>query len=521
MMGPLSIRTWEAPALPEMKPKPTPAPRSSGRRGSFAAAHMSRMVSFQQTLEAAHQEIQRDLTMLRAHSRSLAKDNVYARRYAHLVQTHVVGPDGITLESEILGNGKKPKAAWNDSIEQAWEEWGQAVSVDGRSSWIEFQQKVVSTCAVDGECLIRKVVGYPNKFRFALEIIDADRLDWTYNLPTDSQGNRTIMGIQMDQWGRRTGYWIWSAHPMDYQGAPRRVLVPASEILHIFDEDRVRGVRGIPWTTACMVQLNMLGRLWNAELSSAIFDASNLGVIKSKEGVLDSNGDPIETDPVGMADELDFEFASFLGLDPNLDIEFAPPHHPNSAIGQFSKDLLKGFASGVNVAYHSISGDVADANYTASRVASIDERDNWKKLQVWFIRQVCAPIFRSWLELAANSGSLTLPAVDVAKLYAPKWWARSWEWVDPEKEIKSSILAIRAGLSTYQAEAGALGMNWRKIMRQRLVEQEFQEELGLRLELDMGKGGTAAPSDPADLNDVNSPAPPAPAAKPKGDPNGK
>lgn len=519
MIGDLSMRNWQAPPVPAPRPKAAPAPKVSPRsaRGGFAAAHMNRMVSFQQTLEAAHQEIQRDLTMLRAHSRSLAKDNVYARRYAQLVATHVVGPDGITLESEVLGNGKKPKAAWNDAIELAWEEWGNAVSVDGRTSWIEFQQKLVQTVAVDGEALVRKVIGYPNKYRFALELIDADRLDWTYNLPSDTQGNRTIMGIQMDSWGRRTGYWIWSAHPMDYQGAPRRVLVPAAEILHIFDEERVKGVRGIPWTTACMVQLNMLGRLWNAELTSAIFDASNLGVIKSKDGLLDGAGETIETDPVGMAKELDFEFASFLGIDPNLDIEFAPPHHPNSAIGQFSKDLLKGFASGVGVAYHSISGDVADANYTASRVASIDERDNWKKLQVWFIRQVCTPIFKAWLEMAANSGSLPLPTVDFSKLCAPKWWARSWEWVDPEKEIKSSILAIRAGLATYQSEAGALGLNWRRLMRQRGVEQEFEREVGVHLELDMGKGSSVAPSDPARPEEALS----AGTTKPEGDPHAK
>jgi len=510
--------TGAAVAAIEPFPQTEVVTQSSPAKRYFFAAHQHKYSGFQVTLEVAHKALQKDLVALRAHSRQLCQNNPYAKRYVNLVSTHVVGPDGITLESAIIGNANRPKTAWNDTIEAEWEKWGEAVTTDGLSTWTDFQHLVAQTTAMDGECLIHTVRGYPNAWGFALELIDADRLDWTWNAPVDSQGNRTIMGIQMDRWGRRTGYWIWSEHPMDYEGAPRRVFVPASEIVHVFAEDRAKSIRGIPWSTSVMVQLNMLGTLWNSELKAANYFAENIVLIKGPAAPADEDGKPIQhldeegkvlpplIDPVSTANALHNEAGeggpSFMGLDNGTEAQFPPANHPNPHLPDFAKNLLKSVASGVNVAYHSLASDVADANYTASRVALLDERDNWRKLQRWYIARVCNPVFRAWLEMAVASGAITLPVTDWRKLCAPKWWPRSWDWVDPEKEAKASILGVRSGLSTYQEELGALGRNWRKVFRQRKAEEDYQLELGLHLELDMGKGNANQTSDPGDPTDI-------------------
>jgi hypothetical protein len=67
------------------------------------------------------------------------------------------------------------------------------------------------------------------------------------------------------------------------------------------------------------------------------------------------------------------------------------------------------------------------------------------------------------------------------KAYAPRWWARSWDWVDPEKDAKASLLAIQGGLSTHQAELGARGQDWRETFKQLAEEKKVAEELGLVL----------------------------------------
>jgi len=468
---------------------------------SYAAAQLNRYVDFMNVLEVAHKERLRDLPRLRAHSRDLANNNAYAARYMELVSTNIVGPQGINFESEITGNQGKPKESWNDIIEAAFEAWGKACTADGRLGWVEAQQLVAETVAKDGEILIRLVQGYPNACGFAIELIDADRLDHTYTTPLKG-GSRIVGGVELDSWGRRLAYWIWSAHPDDSDVAPRRTRVSADQILHLFREDRTQGVRGIPWMTPGMVQVNMIGRLWNAELVAANHESDRLGVIKGQQGA-----DPNDiSDCRATAEEITSDHGIYLGLDEGQDVVFPTLQHPNSILPAFSSYLLKGVASAWGVAYHSLTGDLAESKFSSDRTALIQERDHWRKLQGWFVRAFCDPIFRAWLEMAILSGVMKLPVLDFERICAPHWDARSWDWVDPEKDINAAIKAIEAGLSTYQAELSAQGKDYRDVFAQRTKEQNEAAALGLNLQ------GLTKPTAPPAKEDPEKEEPDAPAA---------
>ena len=470
------------------------------RTMGYAGAKITRFTDFMQTLEAAHKEIQRDLVRLRAHSRELAKNNAYMGRFLELVSTHVVGPDGITFESNVTGNKAKPKEDWNTAIEDAFAEWGRNCVVGEAQTWVTFQQVVAETVAQDGECLVRRVKGFDNGCRYALELIDADRLDWTYTVAGLPNGNRVIMGVEVNPYGKPLAYWLWSAHPYDYEARPVRQRVPAEQIIHLYAPDRARSTRGIPWATRVMVQLNMLGRLWTSELAAANAEADRLGIVKTAQGVpLDEFGE--DSDPVTTANEMVSEHAQFLGLDPGMDIVFPNLQHPNSQLGDFSKHLLKGVASGVGVSYHSLSGDVSDANYSSARVALLDERDMWRKRQRWLISSLHEVVYRDWLEMALLAGAVAIPALDFQKVCKPTWWARTWDWVDPEKDVNAALLAIRGGLSTYQKELGARGLQMRDTFQQLKESQDLAKEMGLVLDepnkKDITKPAPGATADPS------------------------
>jgi len=62
---------------------PSPSQAKAGRtphRRGYAAANLTRTLDFMTMLEVAHKERQRDLPRLRAHSRDLKNNNVYAAR---------------------------------------------------------------------------------------------------------------------------------------------------------------------------------------------------------------------------------------------------------------------------------------------------------------------------------------------------------------------------------------------------------------------------------------------------------
>jgi len=158
--------------------------------------------------------------------------------------------------------------------------------------------------------------------------------------------------------------------------------------------------------------------------------------------------------------------------------------------------LLEGISTGLGVAYHSLTGDVSQANYSSARVALLEERANWVKLQKWFIDRACNPIFQAWLETSISTGAIKVPVLDYKKAYKPIWWPRSWSWVDPQKEIQASTTAIESGLSTFQIELGSQGLNWRKVLQQRRVEQEYIKELGLEVHLSTKSAGPTSPVPP-------------------------
>lgn len=471
---------WEPTAMPLVKRVAAPARRS----GSYAGAQVSRWADFMVTLEAAHRERMRDLAGLRAHSRDLGRNNVYQRRFLEMVSINMVGPDGVGFESEIIGNAGKPKKDWNDKIEARFETWGKACTVDGKS-WLDTQHLAAMTLAQDGEVFLRRIRGFANSSRYALEFIDPDRVDHTYN--TWLGLNRVIMGIEVSPWGKPEAYWIWTAHPHDFEAAPKRVRVPASEIIHLYSEDRARATRGIPWATPCMVQLNMLGRLWTAELAAANHEADRVGIIKTAQGVaLEDAGDPTET-----AATLDSEHIQYLGLAPGQDIVFPTLQHPNGQLAPFSTHLLKGVASGYCVSYHSLTGDVSDANFSGARIALMDERDGWRVRQRRMIAGLHEVVFRDWVEMALLSGDLDLPVADPDKVCKPTWWPRTWDWVDPQKDVDAALTAIQGGLSTYQEELGKRGRDWRETFDQRAVEDAYAREKKLPL------GQPKAPAAPA------------------------
>jgi lambda family phage portal protein len=455
-------------------------------RGTFEAAKISRYIDFYTRLEAAHHERMRDLAALRAHSRDLAKNNAYMKSFIELVSCQVIGPSGVLLENGIQGDDGGENEACNDAVEAAWNDWGQCVTADGRLSWPDFQHLAIESLAVDGEIFIHLMKGR-GKYGLELALIDPDRVDHSMNTAL-AAGRRVIMGVEVDDCYRPLAYHIKTSHPNDMQGRPQNLRVPADQILHVYLDERSQSVRGIPWATPCMVQLNMLSRLWTATLAAANAEADRLGIIKGASGLpLDELNELSEKSAAtSVADEISSEMATFIGLPPGLDVDFPPLNHPSPILADFTKFLLKGVASGLQVSYHSLAGDVAEANYSSLRAALLLERDAWQKRQNSTIRKMHTPINRVWAEMAWLSGKIPLRMAP-EEFCRPIWWPRAWDWVDPKKDIEASAIAIEKNLSTYQEEIGFRGQDWRHVFRQKKLEQDFAAQIGLQLKPDVLK----------------------------------
>jgi len=461
-------------------------PKAAKRRGSYEAARLTRYIDFSSALEAAHKERCRDLTALRAHSRELAKNNAYMQAYIDLIADNIIGPDGIDLENNLLDAKGEARETENDIVEAAWEDWGRRVTADGRLGWLDFQHLAAKSLAIDGEIFVHLLRGH-GPHGLLLELIDPDRVDHRLNTPFQN-GRRIVMGIEVDALFKPIAYHIRTAHPNDPQGMPQLTRVPADQIIHVYTDDRTASVRGIPWVTSCMVQLSMLDRLWKSTLATANAEADRVGVIKGASNLPIDDIDKLrEREETGegettlsVAKDLTTNILTFMGIPPGMDVDFPPPNHPNGVLADFTKFLLKGIASAMRVSYHALSGDVAEANYSSLRASLLPEKDAWRTKQASLINRLHEPLFHAWYQMAWISHTLP-PNMPPDEFARPKWWPRSWDWVDPVKDIRADIDALDNCLTTLQEIYGKRGLDWREQLRQIAAEDKYAREQGITL----------------------------------------
>jgi lambda family phage portal protein len=431
--------------------------RKTARR-NYAGAAMSRLTNDWTTaVTNADTEMRGDAKRLRARARELERNNDYARRYLKALEQNVLGADGIGLQMKVKDfNGDYDRQA-NNQIEAAWHAWGKATncSLNGLHSWYETQRLILRSVARDGAVLVRKHKGQARgPFGFQLELIEIDQLDWDFE---KVDGNTLIrFGVEYDKSTMRPlAYWILSRHPGDINGVTlgyKRERIPAAEIIHVFLPERIGQTSGVTWLCSAMSGLHQLGAYQEAELIQSRIACMKGGFYTHKtpdgqELPSDTQGNLIQSLEPGQFEDLP------------MGTEFVPydPQHPTQAYPFFVKATLRGISSGLGVSYNTLANDLEGVNYSSIRAGLLDEREEWKAIQTWFIERVCQAIFPEWLEMSLLSGAVNLPFSKFDKFNAHEWKARRWQWVDPEKDVNASIAAVANGFKSKRqiiAESG-------------------------------------------------------------------
>lgn len=445
------------------------------KRNYHAATTGNLFGSWLASNNTADTDIKRDLKTIRARSRELMRNDDYAKRFKRMVKSNTVGNNGIRLQNRAKdSNGSYDKTA-NDIIEDAFKRWSKKgiCDVTGRYSLKEIQKMIMGTLAEDGEVLVRKVKGYRNEFKFAIQLLEADHLDENYNEP-----DRNIhMGIEYDSWNRPVAYHLFKTHPGNLTNIDRtRERVPANEINHLFLSNRISATRGIPWMHTAMTRMKMVNGYEEAELTASRIAASKGGFYIQKDGAEEFEGD--KTDDQGrLVNEI--EPGQFEILQKGYDFKNYDPQHPNAAFKDFMKVVLRGISSGLDVSYNTLSNDLENVNYSSLRSGVLEEREVWKDLQVWLAENFLDDLFSDWLDMALLSKAVPLPYFKYEKFNNPSWQYRGFAWVDPLKDMQANILACKEGLKTHSQIASEMGMDIEELYQQLQKEKELRTKYGI------------------------------------------
>lgn len=479
------------------------APGGMALRG-FSGARIDRFsADWLATSQSINQELRGDLDRLRARGRELAKNQSHARKFTGMVRNNIVGPHGVRLQARVVDRPGQPDRAANAAIEQAWWDWQHVADVTARHHFVGLCNTLVGGLPSDGEFLVREITGPDagNRFNYALQLIDVDRIDTSYN--GRSGANTVIMGVEVNAYRRPVALHIFTAHPNDGVTTSRqRERVPIEQIIHAFQAEHAEQLRGIPWMAPGMLSLHHLSGFMHSAVLAAEHGANHYGFFTTPEagppvgGEDPQTGETITTSQPGIYDTLP------------TGVTFQPHEskYPNEVFGPFAKTTLQSIATGWRVAYVSLANDLEGVNFSSIRQGVLEERDRWMADQQWFIAVFLERVYLNWLRMALLSGQIVmpngsaLPAAKFSKFSAHEWQPRTWAWVDPKADAEAQILMVNAGAMTPQQLAASVGNDFADTVDQIKEAQQMAADAGIRLpayDSQPGANSGAAPATPA------------------------
>jgi lambda family phage portal protein len=440
-----------------------------------AAVTSNLTTDFPISVTSANAEILVSILGARGRMRRLDRDNPFAHGAIEAYIDNVGGEEPFRLEMKV---GKKnadgefiEEKDTNAEIEEAWAKAAEPENCCANRSLSrqEMDWQAIAALVRDGGIIYRHRRLYPkNRYGYAIEPIEIDRLDHYWNRPAQGTGNEIQFSIELDEWKAPVAYWILDRHPGDvyaWSNSPRyRTRIDAEEIIALFDiKTRAGQLVGMPRLASIIQRLHRIDQFDIAHCTAAIWSACKpFFFVQEFPTAQEYVPDFIKT-AMDRASEFANESSGRNVGDKIADMEpatgeilpygmkpiFSDPHFPIEAAGGFTKDNLRAAASGSGVPYHVLANDLEGVNFSSGRLGENAWHDLCKRLQSHLIVNYRIPHFRVWLKYAIMSGEVDQPISRLEELQdAAVFYGRRWPYINPYQDRQADALAIEMGVTS-------------------------------------------------------------------------
>ncbi len=461
--------------------------KSPTQRRNFTAAGFGRLFNdWNASNSSPDQELEYNLKVLRDRSRDLERNNPIIQRYLQLAKQGVVGPNqGFKIKVRSRDSNGQLDSAANDLIEREWYKFCENPEASGLYTMHDIYCMIITGLLRDGEVLTQY---YRDPRGFKLSFLEPDFLDSKLN--KQMPDNRQIrMGVEIENYTLKPVAFHLVQNPYNASAVDDNLItrkrVPAEDMLHIYVSERFGQTRGYPRIANVMTAIKWLQDFRYSELIASKSAASKMAFLKTETG--DGYGDGYLDGDEGYMPTMDFSPGTIEMLPKGYDIEFMDNRHPNTNLDQYDKAMIRTIASGLGVSYSSLSNDLSGTSYSSARVGMLDERDFYKQQQTKIIEGFCKPVYQEWLKHSLTIGSLSFPngALSIESYDkfsdAVDFIPRGYSWVDPQKEITASTMALNNGLMTMQDVLNQYG----KELSTHFSELDAEKELANRFDIEL------------------------------------
>lgn len=406
-----------------------------------------------------------DAALLRTKARALVQNVPYIRAGLDALVAHTVGT-GIT---------PTPQGPAAEKAKALFQAWSKVCDADGRLSFYALQAAAYRAMEADGEVLVRLRPRRPGDglpVPLQLQLLEIDWLD-TGRVSGAAPGNSIVNGIEYDWLGRTVGYWLFDQHPGDttFKMFIRRVSntqssrVPAENIVHLFRVERPGQSRGFTRLAPVIARTRDLSLLEDAELARKNLE-TRLSVLVSGDASKMLNSEGYDNpNAAGKARE-----SNELGPLPSGGITQLPQGvgvtvvQPTAAPGHVDhvKYQLHIISAGFGVPYEMCTGDMAEVNFSSSRVRINDFRRACEQTQwLLLVPRLCEPLYRAFIDAATAAGKLPGNAGADCEWTTPKW-----DYVNPQQETAADIADVSMGLSSVSEKIRRRGYDPKQVFKE-------------------------------------------------------
>jgi lambda family phage portal protein len=454
-------------------------------RASYEAGESSNARKKRTDRASANANNTRSAEGIRAIGRYLDENYDIASGMLDVLVANTIGT-GIWPEPQILLKDGTPATDANQVLLSLFEDWRFRPEVTWQHDYFGLQRLVGRSAYRDGEVFTNRVTGpvsgidHGTIVPYSVEALEADFVP--YDL--ESSAPHITQGIEVNEWGRPLAYHTYKRHPGESRGWLRGLSlgnetkrVSAQTMVHVAYRKRLHQLRGMSLFASVANRLEDIKEIDQNELLAAKVAASMAAYIK--KGQPDSYEAPSDTSSTGRR-LMQFEGGLiFDDLEAGEEIGTIDTTRPNNDLIPFRDSHLRAAAAGFGSSFSSIAKNY-QGSYSSQRQEVVEHHQMYQMLAGPIIYGFCQPVWEGFVDAALASGKLLLPPnVDSNTIWDCTHTGPTMPWIDPEKEIKSWVLAMQWKLTSRSRVIRKTGANPDQINREIVHDTEQASKLGI------------------------------------------
>lgn len=454
--------------------------------------------------------------------RRVVRGSTLAQSYLRAIRSNVVGRGAQPTFSTVENKSDRER------IKDLWERWSEEPTVNGaNTNWGAVCRSIIGSMAQDGR--VFTLFRHHRDYAFGFGIMPVER-DWFAECP--SAGKRHVEiekgreydvtnGVARRESGRVAGYMFFEGgeSPQSVEASAvfggseirsREVFIPANMVCDFKMQETVGNLSGFP--TAMLPFIASIQDLSNLDKSvaAAMLAASyKMGFFEKTEEATPGGGSGapnpgIEQEdddyvPMTRMEQLTVEELprgwSFRGYDPTV---------PSADLKNYRDTLIRSAAASLGIDSSTLSGNVADVNFSSLRHATLNARQNYRITQHEAQGFLYRPTLRRLLEFTEYTGTLKLSAAkSLRQAIATEWRHPAWQWIDPLKDIMAHQGEVALGTNSPQRICAENGVDHNQIIMEIAEAKKAIEAAGLTVDELSAIAGLFKGADSAAANEPN------------------